>query len=71
MPNYCVNMNAQTSGQHEVHNTASTKGCLPNPKNMHVLGWYSDCSSAVKAAKDLGYKPADGCYYCCKSADHG
>lgn len=41
MPNYCVNENEQPdSGDHEVHDLATTKGCLPEPENQLALGWH-------------------------------
>ena len=64
MPNYCVNNRAQPgSGDHEVHDLASTKSCLPDPINRHALGWHADCTGAVAAAK-LIYSDVNGCYYC-------
>lgn len=64
MPNYCVNTNAQSdSGDHEVHDLASTKGCLPNPDNRRDLGWHADCASAVKKALET-YSDVNGCYFC-------
>lgn len=64
MPNYCVNKNAQsTSGDHEVHDTASTQGCLPDTENQLDLGWHTDCSSAVAKAKQ-SYSDVNGCAYC-------
>jgi hypothetical protein len=64
MPDYCVNTNSQQgSGDHEVHDLASTKGCLPNASNRLTLGWYSSCAEAVRAAKKI-YSNSNGCYYC-------
>jgi len=64
VPNYCVNTQAQAgSGDHEVHDLASTKGCLPNPANRLDLGWHAHCSDAVTAAKRI-YSDVNGCYYC-------
>ena len=64
MPNYCVNINAQSSsGDHEVHDLASTKGCLPDPAHRHDLGWHSSCSGAVAEAKKI-YDDVNGCFYC-------
>lgn len=64
MPNYCVNKNAQPgSGDHEVHDLSSTKGCLPDPENRLALGYHSSCRSAVAVAKN-SYRDANGCYYC-------
>ncbi len=64
MPNYCVNVNAQaSSGDHDVHDLASTKGCLPDPKHRRGLGWHSNCTGAVVAAKKI-YSDVNGCFYC-------
>lgn len=64
MPDYCVNMNAQAgTGDHEVHDLASTKGCLPSSTSRILLGWYSTCDEAVRAAKKF-YSDVNGCYYC-------
>lgn len=65
MPNYCVNTNAQSNGDHEVHNT-DPGACptLPNPSNRLDLGTHLGCHSAVAKAK-LAYPTADGCAHCC------
>lgn len=64
MPYYTVNKNAQPgSGDHEVHDLASTKGCLPSSVNRRDLGYYASCSGAVQAAKNY-YSDVNGCYYC-------
>lgn len=64
MPNYTVNKNAQSgSGDHEVHDLASTRGCLPSAVNRIDLGWYSNCTDAVRAATRY-YSDVNGCYYC-------
>lgn len=64
MPYYCVNENAQpNSRDHEVHDTASTKGCLPDEVNRVDLGWHASCSGAVEAAKSY-FTDVNGCYYC-------
>lgn len=64
MPNYIVNTNAQpVSGDHEVHDAASNKGCLPSVLNRRDLGYHSSCASAVRAAKSY-YNDVNGCYYC-------
>ncbi|GGM20179.1 hypothetical protein GCM10010102_14860 [Promicromonospora citrea] len=64
MPNYCVNSNAQPNGDYEVHDLASTKGCLPRPVNRINLGYFASCSGAVAAAKGRGYRTANGCAHC-------
>jgi hypothetical protein len=63
VPNYCVNTQEQMNGDHEVHDLASTYGCLPANWNRRDLGYFSDCKGAVQAAKQL-YAKADGCAYC-------
>lgn len=64
MPYFCVNVNRQSqSGDHEVHDLGSTRGCLPNPANRRDLGWHADCTGAVKAAK-LYFSDANGCAWC-------
>lgn len=64
VPTYCVNSNAQSdSGDHEVHDVASTQGCLPDPDNQVDLGWHAGCSGAVEAATAI-YDDVNGCFYC-------
>lgn len=64
MPHFCVNKNAQpVSGDHEVHDLASTKDCLPDPANRLDVGWHADCAGAVKKAKET-YPDSNGCFYC-------
>lgn len=64
MPTYCVNKNAQPdSGDHEVHDLASSEGCLPEPRNQLDLGWHATCSGAVAAARQH-YSDVNGCAYC-------
>lgn len=71
MPYYCVNRNAQPgSGDHEVHDLASTKGCLPEPINRLDLGYFSSCTGAVSAAKQH-YRDSNGCYYCANECNTG
>ncbi len=62
MASYYVNKNAQSNGDHEVH----VWGCsfLPSIENRLYLGEFSNCSDAVKKAKET-YKQVNGCYYCC------
>lgn len=63
MPNYVVNKSAQSNGDHEVHDTASTKGCLPSSDNRLSLGYHATCRGAVTEAKKH-YTQSNGCYYC-------
>ena len=61
MPNYYVNDNAQSNGDHEVHKD----GCsyMPSALNRTYLGVYSTCQPAVTEAKKK-HKQSNGCYYC-------
>lgn len=66
MPNYCVNMNEQAnSGDHEVHDLASTEGCLPDAENRLDLGSHETCVEAVAEAKQH-YSDVNGCFYCAR-----
>lgn len=62
MPYYHVNKNAQSNGDHEVHEN----GCSYQPAaaNQYALGFHNDCRGAVSAAKGV-YSQCNGCYYCC------
>lgn len=64
MPNYCVNKNAQPTGEHEVHNLDVNCKHLPEPINRLNLGWHPNCQSALRKAKE-SYSNVDGCAYCC------
>ena len=66
MPNYCVNRNAQPTGEHEVHKLDGSCTRLPEKSNQLDLGWHPDCHSAVRKAREF-YNNVDGCYYCCAS----
>lgn len=65
MPSFYVNKNAQNNGDHEVHETNSDCSHHADLANRHDLGNFSSCKGAVQEAKRLGYKKANGCYYCC------
>ena len=60
MPRYYVNNNQQPNGDHEVHK----EGCPWMPSSKIDLGVFSNCASAVAAAK-RHYTKADGCAHCC------
>lgn len=62
MAQYCVNSNAQPTGEHEVHNLA-TCTVLPNPENRVPLGEHLTCQTAVAAARNI-YSNVDGCAVC-------
>lgn len=61
MPNYYVNTDAQSTGEHEVHQIDCNHG--PAADKRRSIGWYSSCSSAIEQAKKL-YMKVDGCYFC-------
>lgn len=58
---YYVNKNAQTNGDHEVHN----ENCryLPSIENRKYLGDFFNCSDAVIEAKKI-YLKSNGCKTC-------
>lgn len=64
MPTYIVNSNAQSNGDHEVHNSSDPCSFMPSYANQVSLGWHSDCISAVRDANSRGYRPANGCAHC-------
>lgn len=61
MAEYYVSKNAQSNGDHEVHE----KDCrsLPDPGNRAYLGIFSSCHAALSAAR-LRYSRVDGCCFC-------
>lgn len=65
MPNYCVNKNAQSNGDHEVHDTGTCTR-LPDWSNRLDLGYHATCAGAVQQAKRT-YSQSNGCAYCCPS----
>ena len=67
MDRYCVNKDAQTNGDHEVHKYSCQK--LPSPSNRVDLGIFSNDYAALAAARRL-YPSADGCWYCCPDINH-
>lgn len=69
MTYYIINKNEDNKGNNEIHNTSC--GHLPLAQNQVSLGWQNDAKSAVSYAKSIGWKNADGCYYCCEEAHHG
>ena len=68
MKKYYVNKNAQTNGDHEVHDQYCN--FLPKVENRIYLGEFSNCSSAVSKAKEY-YSKVNGCYYCCNDCHTG
>lgn len=67
MPYYCVNQNAQSNGDHEVHDlTPGACNRLPASYNQQALGYHATCRSAVQEAQKM-YWRSNGCWYCCSS----
>jgi hypothetical protein len=63
MPKYCVNKNAQSNGDHEVHDVTADKWCLPTSFNRQDLGYHASCSAAVQEAKKY-FTEVNGCAHC-------
>lgn len=61
MAEYYVNKNAQSNGDHEVHE--SNCEYLPDQDNRIFLGSFESCFEAVKEARKH-YTKVDGCFYC-------
>ena len=61
MASYSVNDNAQSNGDHEVHES----GCywLGLAKSTTYLGNFTSCDPAVAAAKRI-YRQSNGCAHC-------
>ncbi len=68
MPNYYVNKNAQSNGDHEVHRD----GCsyLPDPTNRIFLGEVHTCQLAVEESRKY-YQQVNGCFYCSYACHKG
>ena len=66
MPQYCVNRNPQTNGDHEIHNLDANCSYLPDPPNRLGLGNHTTCHTAVRAAKQH-YPQSNGCYHCARA----
>ncbi len=62
--NYRMNKNTDNNpgGNNEVHN--ETCRHYSQLVNYLDLGYHSNCYSAVRKAKSLGYPKADGCKVC-------
>jgi hypothetical protein len=63
MADYCVNKNAQSNGDHEVHNLDANCSYLPDSSNRLALGNHANCTTAVQKAKQT-YPQSNGCAYC-------
>ena len=66
MPAFIVNTNAQSNGDHEVHNTTTGCNYMPDTSNQKDLGYHASCSGAVTEAKKT-YSKSNGCFYCCRA----
>ena len=64
MAHYYVNSNAQSNGDHEVHEL----GCsfIPDKDNRIHLGNFASCSPAVREAKKY-YPRSNGCFFCSRA----
>jgi len=58
---YYVNKNAQSNGDHEVHEASCSY--LPDPVNRLHLGSFTNCRDAVREAK-RHYAQSNGCAFC-------
>lgn len=71
MPEYIVNKHKRDGRYHEVHIKNAHCDHYPLLANQQGLGWHRDCRAALDAANTYGYRPADGCFYCCKACHKG
>ena len=68
MPNFIVNNNAQSNGDHEVHNISAGCSYMPAVGNRVDLGTHATCHGAVTYAKQKWpNNKINGCYYCCNA----
>lgn len=68
MPRFIINTNAQSNGDHEVHNASTGCSYMPYPQNREDLGEYPTCHGAVTYAKRKWPNTRiNGCYYCCNA----
>jgi len=68
MPRFIINKNAQTNGDHEVHNTTAGCAYMPDLGNQIDLGVQNSCREAVARAKsNWPTNRINGCYYCCNA----
>tara|TARA_R100001163_G_C5039728_1_gene178147 strand:+ start:84 stop:329 length:246 start_codon:yes stop_codon:yes gene_type:complete len=68
LPNYIINKNNNGLPHlgHVIHDISVDCGHWPKKKNRVKLGWQTNGFSALEEAEALGFKPVDGCYYCCQ-----
>lgn len=66
MPRFISNKNAQSNGDHEVHNASAGCSYMPATENQIDLGQHATCHGAVAHAKQQWPRNRiNGCYYCC------
>ncbi len=66
MPQFIVNRNQQSNGDHEVHNLSTGCSHMPEQQNRIDLGFHISCSGAVsEARRQYPGRRINGCYYCC------
>lgn len=70
MPDFCVNKNAQSNGDHEVHDLSASCSYLPASANQLALGNFDSCRGAVQAASNH-YSQVNGCYFCANACNTG
>ena len=67
MATYCMNIQAQPNGDHEVHNLDVGSWCLPAVHNRIPLGPHPTCQSAVATARhQYPTLRINGCYHCAR-----
>lgn len=67
---YFFNINEDDKGRHEVH--IELCNYLPNIKNRQLIGYCTDCKSAIHDAQlKYPHYRFDGCYYCCRECHKG
>lgn len=70
MTYYYYNNNTDNKGNHEVHKDNCSY--LPAANNRTLIGYETNCQSAIDSAKrKTGKTNFDGCYYCCRPCHTG
>ena len=65
MPDFIVNKNAQSNGDHEVHNATNPCSYMPQPENQISAGRHPTCAGAVQEVKQANPTArVNGCAYC-------
>ena len=67
MKHYYINLNPQSTGEHEIHADKCVYFKLINSKEY--LGYFKDARYAQLTARLKGFTIADGCHYCSNEAD--